>query len=562
MAVTKMQKRVQDKASAQLPLVARHSRLNTEAVNRYEKYQRDPLGYAEKELGISPWPGRGAKGQRELYEDVAASVSQQLAGQPAPRVFRVESGNGLGKTYGVAPLVNWFFDAFAPSIVYTTAPSKEQVELLLWKYIKAQRPSHLTGRVLPKEPRMEKSAEHFALGKTTSDSGGKGEERFKGQHHPFLMFVLDEAEGIAKFVYDAIVRMMTGGLVIIVILLGNPRSRSSDFFKWGKRPGVMNYRWSALNHPNVLDGAETVPGATNRDWVIERIWEWCEVVLEHDDDLYTFSLPFDVPPPPEGGGTCGPPGTIFQPNDEFLTSVMGIAPANSSAKTFLPSGRYEAACKRLPPQTDPTRARIGVDVAAFGMDAGTIYVLHGGTVRRAARITKEDQVDYFHAVRQEALRLAAIGVTSLHIRVDAGGGFGGGVIAMLQRCEELRTGFPDFQVIEVQFGGAPHDPKAYADLATEMYAQSAESCKGLSIHGPPEELETDLCEREFKWVNKASVDVRRLEPKDLFRHRQSRSPDDGDGFVLCVSPDFIFKKKDTSKTPASRPMAYSINRPR
>lgn len=560
MPTTKTQRRIQDKATAQLPLVARQARREADGSNRYEKYQTDPLLYAARELGIVPWPGRGAKGQRELYEDVADSVRSQLAGQPAARVFRVESGNGLGKTYGVAPLVNWFFDAFAPSIVYTTAPSKEQVELLLWKYIKAQRPSHLTGRVLPKEPRMEKSAEHFALGKTTSDSGGKGEERFKGQHHPFLMFVLDEAEGIAKFVYDAILRMMTGGLVIIVILLGNPRSRSSDFFKWGKRPGVMNYRWSALNHPNVLDGAETVPGATNRDWVVERIWEWCEVVAAPDEDAYTFTLPFDVPPPAQGGGACGPAGTIFQPDDEFLTSVMGIAPANSSAKTFLPSGRYEAACKRQGTETDPTKARIGVDVAAFGMDAGTIYVLHNGVVRRAARITKEDQVDYFHAIRQEALRLAALGVTSLHVRVDAGGGFGGGVIAMLQRCEDLRTALKEFKVVEVQFGGEPHDKKAYADLATEMYAEAAESCKALCIHRPPEELEGDLCEREFKWVNKAGVEVRKLEPKDAFRRRHGRSPDDGDGFVLCTAPDFIFKRSSHSETAPVRPQVFGINR--
>ena len=547
MTATKTQQRIHAKAIAQLPLVMRQARLGTEDSSPYEKYQTDPLGYAKKELGISPWPGRGAKGQRELYEDIAASVKNQLAGQPAPRVFRVESGNGLGKTFGVAPLVNWFFDAFAPSIVYTTAPSKEQVELLLWKYIKAQRPMHLSGRVLPKEPRMEKTAEHFALGKTTSNAGGKGEERFKGQHHPYLMFVLDEAEGIASFVYDAITRMMTGGLVILVILLGNPRSRSSDFFKWGKRPGVMNYRWSALNHPNVLDGAETVPGATNRDWVIERLWEWCEVVPLHDEDAFTFTLPFDVPPPPEGGGACGPAGTVFLPTDEFLTSVMGIAPYNAASKTFLPAGRYEAACKRDAPETDPTQARIGVDVAAFGADAGTIYVRHAGIIRRAARITQEDQVDYFHAIEKEARKLATLGVTSLHIRVDAGGGFGGGVIALLERCEELKRAFADYKIVEVQFGGEPHDKKAYADLATEMYAQAAESCKTLSIRRAPEELEGDLCEREYGWVNKGGVEVRKLESKDTFRRRKHRSPDDGDGFVLCASPDFIFKTKREMK---------------
>ena len=47
-------------------------------------------------------------------------------------------------------------------------------------------------------------------------------------------------------------------------------------------------------------------------------------------------------------------------------------------------------------------------------------------------------------------------------------------------------------------------------------------------------------ERLFEYVNKAGVTVRRLEEQERFKKRVElrRPPDDGDGFVLAVAPDF------------------------
>ena len=124
----------------------------------YLRFQGDPVGYAETVLGLSPWPGRNAKGQRELFEDIGESVRRQLAGdKSAPKIFRVEAGHGVGKTFGAAMLVNWFFDCFPPtsipgSVTLTTAPTKAQVEELLWKDVKSMRPSTLPGRVFAGTP--------------------------------------------------------------------------------------------------------------------------------------------------------------------------------------------------------------------------------------------------------------------------------------------------------------------------------------------------------------------------------------------------------------------------
>lgn len=509
-----------------------------EAIKPLEDYQTDPIAYSREVIGIEPWKGEVQPGQYELFEDIGTSVRRQLAGEETIKIFRVEAGHGVGKTLGTAVLVNWFFDAFSPSITYTTAPSKEQVESLLWKDIKKLRPSHLPGRVLPGSPRMEKGPDHWAVGKTTNDSGGKGTERVQGQHDDYLMFVLDEAEGVPDYVYDAVDAMMTGGKVIIVILIGNPRTRTSKFFRWGRRRDVKSYRWSVLEYPNVVWGREIVPGGTGRSWLVTRIENWCEIAQKDNPDENTFRLSFDI----EMDGRRLPAGTIFKPSAEFLFRVMGVAPANLANKCFVSAGRYEAALRNEPLQGQDSWVRIGVDCARFGEDSGTIYVRHAGRIWRASQVSQQDSFAYLDAVKRAALPLASQGVKSLHIRVDGSGGFGIGVIDLLRHDEELISAFLDFKVFEVQFGGAPHDGTKYRNLVTEMYAESAETLLGVRLGPVPPELEADLTERLYGYVNVHGRALKQLEEKGAFKKRnQDRSPDDGDGFALAASPDHIFK---------------------
>jgi len=74
-----------------------------------------------------------------------------------------------------------------------------------------------------------------------------------------------------------------------------------------------------------------------------------------------------------------------------------------------------------------------------------------------------------------------------------------------------------------------------------MYAEAAETLNGVGVVNAPPELEDDLTDRRYEWRNRAGVAVRVLEPKDEFRKRRKRSPDDGDGFVLAAAPDYLFE---------------------
>lgn len=517
-----------------------------ESVDEFDEYRFDPERYIREKLKWTAWSGSADKpGQIEVIEGYRMALLQQFERQsfekgelsesglkhwtPGETIqyrIRIEAGHTVGKTKLCSGLVNHFFDCFTPSIVYTFAPSWVQIHDLLWKEIKADRRGKwLPGRILDLE--LHRADDHFAKGRATNNANASGTERIQGQHGKYLMFVLDEAEGIPDFVWGAVDSMTSGG-ICIVLMPANPRTRSSRFHKAKAEPAVQSYRISCLWHPNVLSGREEIPGAVRRQYVEEMIENHCEIVSEHNPDDFTFEVPWRE-------------GVIFKPDAEMMFRVLGVAPMNIADDTLISPGRYDGAVKREAKSDQKDRAWMGIDAARFGSDFGTLYIRHNGTIWRAAKFAQKDSIQYAGTVKTEAKALKRKGVKHLCVRVDGGGGFGGGVVDQLKRDVDFVELFESMKILEVHFGGAARNAKAYADLVTEMYATSAEVLKAIRIQKPPKELEGDLTERRYKWVLKEGVAVKKLEEKDKFKDDRGRSPDDGDGFVLCAAPDFIFR---------------------
>ncbi|GAQ23892.1 hypothetical protein DEIGR_400025 [Deinococcus grandis] len=519
---------------------------------RFTQYQTNPLGYLQDILNIHPWKGRnGKRGQYELVQDIGESVRRQLEGDEyAPKIFRVDSAHGVGKTYIGAGLVNWFFDAFTPGITITTAPTKDQVELLLWKDIKSQRKGRgLPGRVLPETPRMVKAENHWAIGRTTSDAGGQGTARAQGQHAKFMFFVVDEAEGVPAYQFDAINAMMTGGVVMIWLLIANPQTRTSAFHKLGKQPGVQNYQFSLLDFPNVVEGVDVVPGGTSRAWLNKMVAKHCDPVLAHDPDRLTFQLDWDVLV--EGEDTVFPAGMIFAPNAEFQFRALGVPPAANAGDAMISTARFEQAVARVPdPEADRHMAQIGVDAARFGSDAGNVWLYHGRVLTREAELRQVDDFMYAAEMKRAALKAIRAGAKTVSFRVDGTGGYGGGKIDIAKADAELHEAAQaagcTLVFHEVQFNHVPHDPERYYDRATELYGTSNDQLLVASIPNPPEHLQADLTERRTRFMAKNAGEhrriVRKLESKDDFkaRVRPARSPDDGDGAALSLADEVIF----------------------
>lgn len=514
---------------------------------RLPPYRFEPTRYISEQLGWEPWGGAdGEPGQLEVLRAYALALRQQIerrefeAGTlpesaltcwtPDTQIqnrIRIEAGYTVGKTKLASGMVNHFFDCFPPAIVYCFAPGREQIHDLLFKEIKADRTGKgLPGRIL--DLALDRGPDHFAKGRATNNTEGKGRERIQGQHGPYLMFVLDEAEAIDEYVWDGVESMTSGGLSI-VLMLANPRTLTSRFHKAAAAANTVSFRISELAHPNVREGRDVITGAVRREFVNGMIDDHATEVLEADLDNYTFSVPWR-------------PG-IFRPDAEFLFSVLGVAPTNVADNTIVPLGRYETACKRPSTEDRPDVARMGLDVALFGRDMGTLYLRHNGSVRRLEQFAQQDYYHQALRIKAHARALVDQGVTSLHIRVDAGGGFGRGVIDQIKYDAEFTALFPDLQLVEINFGSPPRDTKAYANVVTELYFDVAESLKGISVVNAPTTLASDLCERIYDWTNVSGVAVKRLEVKDNYRKRMRRSPDDGDGFVLAVAADHLVEKR-------------------
>lgn len=554
----------QARAEAQFLKVKRKSATGLEEMYRY-----DVIKYVEERLGWTPWRGNGngQPGQAEVLDAYQLSLYQQherkaynadeiteeeliywRPGQQIKTWFAVDAGHNVGKTKLGSAFVNHFLDTCTPSIINTYAPSKEQIHDLLWKEIKVdRRDKGLPGRMLDLELRI--ADDHFAKGKATSDAHGTGRERTHGQHNPYLMFVLDEAEGIPATVWDSVDSMTSGG-IYIVIVLRNPRTHISRAHKIRKEARCHPFRISCLWHPNVMANKEIVPNSVTRDY-INMMLKHCTIAEEHKEEEYTFELPWIQ-------------GVIYKPGVEWLWRVAGIPASQKADHVFCPITRFEAATQRAIGNTDPINvARVGVDVSRFGDDYGTVYIRYANSVWRAAQLYQLDTTEYYHAIKNAIIALVKESgelVTDVIVRVDGGGGFGGGVVDQLRRSLELHNKLLYFDVLEINFNGRAFDETQFGDLATEMYYHAGQELEHeLTVIESTDELQIDVCERSWRWVgvtgqaskrladrsgqpvsNWFKHEVKKLETKDKFRAQYTRSCDDGDGFVLATAPDYIF----------------------
>ena len=529
-----------------------------EIEKRRRRYRFDPARYIKNVLGWEPWAGgEDTPGQMEVITAYVLALRKQLErrgyeggeikredlayyvpGETIKNRIRVEAGHTVGKTKLAAGLVSHFFDCFIPSIVYAFAPGYDQINDLLFKEIRADRQGKPLPGIVLKTPEISYKGNHFVKGRATNNNQGRGTERIQGQHGEYLMFVLDEAEGIDKFVWDAVESMTSGG-ISMVLMLANPRTRISAFYRSRLRKDVVNFRISCLHHPNVLAGREVIAGGVTQQYVENMIDDGTTknalVVAEHNPKHYTFELPWR-------------PGTIYQPNAEFMFRVLGVAPESLADNVFISTAVYEAAKNRAHTPQDPHIARIGVDVARYGNDSGTIYVRHNGLVWREAVISKQDGYEYYVQCKELGEKAVRNGVTDIQYRIDGGGGYGSTCIDNLNRDVDLQDLFERFEVIEVHNNGRSSNTDVesgeynvqYADCITELYALAGMMLEGVTLVEPPNYLEQDLTERKYGHVLKKGRDVKQLQRKDAFKEAFKRSPDDGDGCVYCLAPDFVF----------------------
>lgn len=372
----------------------------------YSKYANDPVGFGTDVLGES------------YTEDVKALMESVRDNEITIAI----SATGTGKTHSAARIAVWFKSVYGKDaqVLTAAAPPENNLKTILWGEI---------GSVINKHPslfdsytitalKIEDTPKSFIIGLTIPSSGTpkEREAKFSGKHAPYLLFILDEGDAIPDEVYKGIEGCMSGGIIVRLLIMFNPRQESGEVYRMirDKRANVVSL--SAFNHPNVLTGENVIPGAVTRETTIRRINQWARPIADGEQGRDFFELPgFLV------GQTCkAPDGSMFPPlktgfyeitNSALSYMVLGRYPAQASDQListdwiYAARARYDAYVAEhgeVPPVG--IRPILGQDVAEFGDDSSVSCLRYGGWVApfttwngvdtvvtgdRAARIYKE-----------------------------------------------------------------------------------------------------------------------------------------------------------------------------
>lgn len=457
-----------------------------ELAEQVRRWRRDPRYFAESMLGVTSLWER----QVEILEAIRDH-----------RRVAVPSCHESGKTFVASVAAVWWLLSRQPSKVITTAPTQRQVKDLLWSEIRARHAGML--RTLGGDPglgvpnqthwQIPGEADWFATGFATSaDKASENATRLQGYHSPDLLVILDEAGGIPREVWGATEGLLTSESAR-VLAIGNPAS-GTEFERVCRSPDWHVMRISAMDCPNLREGAKQRPWGVTRKWVDEMRRRWGE-------------------------------GSVV-----FQSKVLGLFPENA-VDTLLSIAEVERALARKPPEESKAGVSIGVDVARFGSDETVIYVVRGGEVLHVE--SRSGQATTWTAGRVIALgrEFELFAANAGRIAIDDTG-VGGGVV---DRLREQGWG-----VQAVNFGSAPRtnaNELKFVNRRTELWWNLREwirSDAALSTLNDDvkDALRADLCAPKYDMRSDGRI---ALEGKDRIRDRVGRSPDHGDALALAVS---------------------------
>ncbi len=205
-----------------------------EVVKAVERWRASgPALFAQEVLGAKPTEQQ-LDGGRELV---------------ARRRVSIRSGHGTGKSTFEAWCVLWFLSCYFPCKVPCTAPTSHQLEDVLWSEIaKWHRKLCETLPVLGEQMEWSSGAfrmkaapnESFAVART---SRPERPEALQGFHSENILFLIDEASGVADNVFEvAEGALSTDGAY--VVMAANPTRQSGYFFDSHHK---MRSSWAALH---------------------------------------------------------------------------------------------------------------------------------------------------------------------------------------------------------------------------------------------------------------------------------------------------------------------------
>lgn len=471
---------------------------------RIPEYRKNPVEFAREVLLFEPddW-------QKEALMDLAEN----------PKVA-IKSGQGVGKTGMEAVCLLWFLCCFPYPRIVATAPTKQQLHDVLWSEVsKWMSKSPLLSEILKWTKTyiymVGNEKRWFAVARTATKP-----ENMQGFHEDNMLFIVDEASGVADPIMEAILGTLSGENNKL-LLCGNPTRTSGTFF-------------DAFNADRALYKCHTVSSAdsprTNKDNIKSLIRKYGE-----DSNVVRVRVKGEFP---------------NQEDDVFIALSL-IEQCGSKL--------YE-----LPNDSLLPNIVFGVDVARFGDDETVIYRNGRGKLKMVAKHRGQDLMTTVgHIVREyrKAIKEFPDYKGRIYVNIDDTG-LGGGVTDRLRevkREEGLNRLFVipinAAEKIETDTKQGKEAAEHYNNLTTHMWATLRELLEKKQI-----ELEDDaetfaqLASRKYFMASNGKI---QLEKKEDMKKRGLCSPDRADAAALAV---YLGKIKKYSGSAPNQEISTSLGK--
>jgi phage terminase large subunit len=453
-----------------------------------ELYIDDPVAFVQDILGAEPddW-------QKEVLMDLANY----------PRVS-VRSGQGVGKTALEAWAVIWFLSCRPNPKVICTAPTRAQLTDVLWaeigKWLERSKVKNILKWTKTKVYMIGREERWFATMRTATKP-----ENMQGFHEDYMLFIVDEASGIADPIMEAILGTLSGQENKL-LMCGNP-TRTSGVFYDSHNKDREHYR---VHKVSSLDSKRT--NKQNIEMLIRKYGADSDVVR---------------------------------------VRVYGEFP-KAEPDAFIPLELAETATEfEVEPSGDTLD--IGVDVARFGDDETVIAPRIGMKVFDLVTHHKQDTTyttgTILATIRDYLKKFKHI--KNVRIKIDDDG-VGGGVTDQLK--EIINEKGLDYEVYPIHNNSTAEnaeDDEHYNNLGTENWARVRNILQehfSAIVQGkdPVVQLPNDsklisqLTTRKYRIDSRGRVS---LERKEDMKKRGLSSPDRADAVVLAFyePPKDIFR---------------------
>jgi len=331
---------------------------------------------------------------------------------------------------------------------------------------------------------------------------------------------MDEAAGLPRIIFEAVVSLCVGeGNKVLAI--GNPIEKSGPFYEACTSETWQHITISCLDHPNVVQNKEVIPGAVSVQWVNDMVKDHCTPY--HDSAVPPEAL---IGLSNEELRAFAPPeaiiwkGVIYIPGPVFEAKVLG-RPPDEGADQLISLAWVEAAKQwDLPPSGEKT---IGFDPARYGGDYATMFLRQGSKgfwVKRRRPMTKNPSDELAGWLKSE---IAKIGPDTWAFIDEIG--IGAGTLDASRRM--------GLNVRGVTNSKRARQPKRFANIRSECWWRLREKLQKGELCLPDDDLLAgDLVAAKYFYDELGRIVI---EDKDSIRARIGRSPDSGDAAALTFA---------------------------